>query len=104
MKVRVADRMAQVILNPCADFSLGFLIGLVSGLWDGLTGPSSCSGTWPSWIPDPSGADAVPVQPRARRNPTADGPRRRSGTRCHRTQSARGSGRSDVGSDRPAAD
>jgi hypothetical protein len=39
MKVRVADRMAQIVLNPSPDFSLGFLKGLITGLWDGLTGP-----------------------------------------------------------------
>ena len=39
MKVRVADRMAQIVLTPSPDFSLGFLKGLISGLWDGLTGP-----------------------------------------------------------------
>ena len=39
MKVRVADRMAKVVLNPSPEFSLGFLMGLVEGLWDGLTGP-----------------------------------------------------------------
>jgi hypothetical protein len=39
MKVQVANRMAKIVLNPSADFSIGFLKGLVSGLWDGLTGP-----------------------------------------------------------------
>jgi len=39
MKVRIADRMARIVLNPSMDFSIGFLKGLVVGLWDGLTGP-----------------------------------------------------------------
>ncbi|MFI7547874.1 hypothetical protein [Actinoplanes sp. NPDC049599] len=39
IKVRIADRMAQIILRPSPDFSIGFLSGLVAGLWDGLTGP-----------------------------------------------------------------
>jgi hypothetical protein len=39
IKVRIADRMAQIILRPSPDFAIGFLSGLVSGLWDGLTGP-----------------------------------------------------------------
>jgi hypothetical protein len=39
MKVRVANRMAGIVLNPSMDFTLGFLKGLVLGLWDGVTGP-----------------------------------------------------------------
>jgi hypothetical protein len=39
MKVRAADRIAKIVLNPSPEFSLGFLKGLVVGLWDGLTGP-----------------------------------------------------------------
>jgi hypothetical protein len=39
IKVRIADRMAQLILRPSPDFALGFLSGLISGLWDGITGP-----------------------------------------------------------------
>lgn len=39
MKVHVANRMAQIVINPSPEFSLGFLKGLVLGLWDGITGP-----------------------------------------------------------------
>jgi hypothetical protein len=39
MKVRIADRMAGIVVNPSPEFSLGFLVGLLHGLWDGLTGP-----------------------------------------------------------------
>jgi hypothetical protein len=39
IKVRIADRMAQLILRPGADFAIGFLVGLLGGLWDGITGP-----------------------------------------------------------------
>ncbi|MCB5164944.1 hypothetical protein LG634_08895 [Streptomyces bambusae] len=38
-KVRIADRMARIVLSPSEDFALGFLQGLLSGLWDGVTGP-----------------------------------------------------------------
>jgi hypothetical protein len=39
MKVRVVNRIARIVVAPSWDFSIGFLKGLVLGLWDGLTGP-----------------------------------------------------------------
>ncbi|HKS44306.1 MAG TPA: hypothetical protein VJT49_04165, partial [Amycolatopsis sp.] len=38
-KIRIADRMVALLANPSPDFSVGFLIGFVKGLWDGVTGP-----------------------------------------------------------------
>jgi hypothetical protein len=31
--------VAKIVLNPSPEFTLGFLKGLVGGLWDGVTGP-----------------------------------------------------------------
>jgi len=38
-KIRTADRMLKLLANPSPDFSVGYLMGFVKGLWDGLTGP-----------------------------------------------------------------
>jgi hypothetical protein len=39
LKVMIANRMAKLWASPSMAFTLGFLKGLVLGLWDGITGP-----------------------------------------------------------------
>ncbi len=38
-KIKVVDRFVSLWANPSPEFTLGFLKGLVLGLWDGIAGP-----------------------------------------------------------------
>jgi hypothetical protein len=38
-KVRLVDRLVRLATEPTPDFALGYLIGFVRGVWDGVTGP-----------------------------------------------------------------
>jgi hypothetical protein len=38
-KVHIADRLMKLLKDPTPEFSIGFLLGFLKGLWDGVTGP-----------------------------------------------------------------
>ena len=39
IKLEIADRLFRLWSHPSTEFIIGFLKGLVEGLWDGITGP-----------------------------------------------------------------